>query len=434
MGAFWKTLQSEWCRHEVLSRVAMNRFVDSLRQAMDALADHRLRTALSVLGITIGIAAVMAVSTISKGGNHVIYSELETFGLNSVWVYRDWNVDNNGRSRRDGSGIVADDFIALQAQRETLGIRNMTPIVYAPDRWQVGQGRRSANAQIIGVGLEYPTIVNDKLEQGRLFHSVDINQRRPVALVAPGVVDRVLDPALNPVGQTLRLDGQRFRVIGVLAGKSRDFLSSIGSAGGQNANDRVVVPYTTLHAMRGTKDIGNLQLEVQRFDDAESVAERMKRLLKHRHPQGYEYASETMASYIVTTNSILNGVSIIGIVAASISLLVGGMGIMNMMGTSVLERTREIGVRKAIGATERDILMQFLLEAGLISITGGVLGLLIGGLASVALAMATGFPVMPSVASIVGALLVSIVVGVLSGYIPAKRAARMKPVDALNTQ
>ena len=412
----------------------MNRFFDSLRQALDALADHRLRTALSVLGITIGIAAVMAVSTISKGGNHVIYSELETFGLNSVWVYRNWNVDTKGRSQRDGSGILVDDFKALQPQKDTMGIRNMTPIINAPNSWKVSQGRRNTDAQILGVGRDYSAIVNDTLEQGRLFHSVDMNKRKPVALVAPGVVERVLNPALDPVGQTLRLRGRRFRVIGVLAGKSRDFLSSIGSAGGRNANDRVIIPYTTLQAMTGSRDIDNLQLEVQRFEEAARVAERMRQQLKHRHPQGYEYASETMASYIVTTNRILGGVSIIGIVAASISLLVGGMGIMNMMGTSVLERTREIGVRKAIGATERDILLQFLLEAGLISITGGLLGLLIGGLASVALAVATGFPVMPSAVSIVGALLVSVLVGVLSGYLPAKRAARMKPVDALNTQ
>lgn len=412
----------------------MNRFFDSLRQAMDALADHRLRTALSVLGITIGIAAVVAVSTISKGGNHVIYSELETFGLNSVWVYRDWNTENNGRIQRDGSGIVSDDFLALQAQRQALGIRAMTPIVYPSDRWQASQGRRVTDAQILGVGRDYTKIVNDTLAQGRLFHSLDIDQRRPVAVVAPGVVERVLDPALDPVGQTIRLDGRRFAVIGLLAGKSRDFLSSIGSAGGQNANDRIIIPYTTLHAMTGNRDIGNLQLEVERFDEAASVADRVKQQLKHRHPLGFDYASETMASYIVTTNRILGGVSIIGIVAASISLLVGGMGIMNMMGTSVLERTREIGVRKAIGATERDILLQFLLEAGLISIAGGLLGLLIGGLASVALAVATGFPVMPSAVSVAGALLVSVLVGVLSGYLPAKRAARMKPVDALNTQ
>lgn len=412
----------------------MNRFLDSLRQAMDALFDHKLRTALSVLGITIGIAAVMAVSTISKGGNHVIYSELETFGLNSVWVYRDRHSENHGRTQRTGSGIVTRDFLSLQQQNPELGVRHMTPIVYPPGRWQASQARRSSDAQVLGVGRDYPAIVNDKLFSGRLFTSLDIEERRPVALLAPTIVERVLDASLEPVGQSVRINGRRFMVIGVLQDKSRDFLSSIGSAGGQNANDRVIIPYTTLQAMSGSKDIGNLQLEVERFDEAAAVAERVKQRLVQLHPDGFKYNSETMASYIVTTNRILGGVAVIGIVAASISLLVGGMGIMNMMGTSVLERTREIGVRKAIGATERDILLQFLLEAGLISITGGVLGLLIGGLASVALALVTGFPVMPSLVSIVGALVMSILVGVLSGYLPARRAAKMKPVDALNTQ
>lgn len=412
----------------------MSRFFDSLRQALDALSDHKLRTALSVLGITIGIAAVMAVSTISKGGNHVIYSELETFGINSVWVYRSENTVNNGRARREGSGIVTEDFIDLQRQRESLGILHMTPVVYPMNLWQINQARRNSTAQLLGVGRDYPGIVNDDLTAGRLFNSRDIKERKPVALLAPSVVERVLDPAVEPLGQIIRINGQRFTVIGLLAGKSRDFLSSIGSATGQNANDRVLVPYTTLQSMTGTRDIGNLHLEVQRFDEAQAVAERVRRRLLQRHPEGFEYTTETMASYIVTTNRILGGVAVIGIVAASISLLVGGMGIMNMMGTSVLERTREIGVRKAIGATEKDILLQFLLEAALISIAGGFLGLLIGGLASFGLALATGFPVIPSVASVAGALLVSVLVGVLSGYLPARRAAKMKPVDALNNQ
>ncbi|MFK7994608.1 MAG: ABC transporter permease [Granulosicoccus sp.] len=412
----------------------MNRFFDSLRQAVDALSDHKLRTALSVLGITIGIAAVMAVSTISKGGNYVIYSELETFGINSVWVYRNQNPEDTRRAQRAGSGITRDDFISLQQQQDTLGIRRMTPVVYPSGQWPITQARRSSNAQMLGVGRDYPVIVNDQLIAGRLFNSIDIRERRAVALLAPTLVERLLDPAADPVGQSFRIDGKRFQVIGLLASKSRDFLSSIGSSGGQNANDRLLLPYTTLQAMTGSRDIGNLQLEVERFDEAETVAERIKQRLLQRHPDGFDYSSETMASYIVTTNRILGGVAIIGIVAASISLLVGGMGIMNMMGTSVLERTREIGVRKAIGATEQDILLQFLLEAALISITGGLLGLLIGGLASFGLAVATGFPVIPSLTSIAGALLVSIVVGILSGFLPARRAARMKPVDALNTQ
>ncbi len=412
----------------------MNHFLDSLRQALAALTDHKLRTALSILGITIGIAAVMAVSTISKGGNHVIYSELETFGLNSVWVYRNWNTVNNGRSQRQGSGIQTRDFKALWLEKKGLGIRTMSPIVRPQERWQASQANREATAQVIGVGKDYFTVVNDSLTSGRTFTSIDIRQKRPVALLAPTLVNRVLDSTKPAVGQRIRLNGRRFTVIGVLAVKSRDFLSSIGSAGGQNANDRLVIPYTTLQNMKGNQDIGNLQLEVRHFDEASSVAKKVEKRLRQFHPDGFEYSSETMASYIATTNRILGGVSIIGIVAASISLLVGGMGIMNMMGTSVLERTREIGIRKAIGATERDILLQFLLEASLISIVGGMLGLLIGGLASWALALVTGFPVIPSVFSIGGALIVSLVVGVLSGYLPARRAARMHPVDALNTQ
>lgn len=412
----------------------MNRFFDSVRQALEALADHRLRTALSILGITIGIAAVMAVSTISKGGNHLVYSELETFGLNSVWVYRNWNTNENGRERRRGSGIKTDDFVTLAKQAESLGVRHMTPVVRPQEQWQVVQAGRTSNTQILGVGKQYVDIVNDEIVSGRNISSLDVSSQRNVALIAPGVVDQLLDTNEKPVGQSIRINGKRFVVVGLLAAKSRDFLSSIGSSGGRNANDRVVIPYTTLQQMVGNRDIGNIQLEVVQFEEAASVAEIIKRRLKQRHPVGYEYSSETMASYIVTTNRILGGVSIIGIVAASISLLVGGMGIMNMMGTAVLERTREIGVRKAIGATERDILLQFLLEATLISIAGGLLGLVIGGLASIGLAVATGFPVMPSAISIAGALAVSVFVGVLSGYLPARRAAKMNPVDALNTQ
>ena len=157
----------------------------------------------------------------------------------------------------------------------------------------------------------------------------------------------------------------------------------------------------------------------------------MRALLKRRHPNGFEYGAETMASYIATTGRILGGVAIVGTVAASISLLVGGLGIMNMMGTAVLERTREIGVRKAIGATERDVLGQFLLEAALISLAGGALGLVLGTLASAALAAATGFPLVPSPGAIALALGTSVAVGLLSGWLPARRAARMHPVRAL---
>lgn len=411
----------------------MRIFVDSFQQAIRALIDHRLRTALSILGITIGIAAVIAVSTISKGGNYIVYSELETFGLNSVWVYRDNTLNSSGRTQREGSGIDNNDYDTLRVNMKSMGIKRITPVVYPDNRSEVTQLGRSMNAQLLGVGREYHDVTNDTLNEGRRFHQSDITDKNPVAILGPTVAERLLDPLQSPIGQTIRYRNKRLVVIGILKRKSRDFLSSIGSAGGQDANDRVLIPFTTLQQIRGGDAIGNFHIEVAEFDEADQVAAKVRTLMENRHPTGFAYKSETMASYIGTTDRILGGVSVIGIVAASISLLVGGMGIMNMMGTAVLERTREIGIRKAIGAREKDILLQFLLEAGLISIVGGFFGLLIGGVASVALAMTTGFPVIPSPVSIFGALLVSVCVGLLSGYLPARRAAGLRPVEALRS-
>ena len=410
----------------------MTSLADTFAQAVRALADHRLRTFLSVLGITIGIAAVMAVNTISKGGNHLVFSELETFGLNSAWVYRDWRGAPPGEPQRQGSGIDAEDVAVIRARAARLGVARLTPQVYPDDDPAITQGNRRVNANVSGVGRDFPDIVNDTLIAGRSFHASDIDNRHAVALLAPDVAADLLDPARAGVGQDIRIDGRRFRVIGLLGAKSRDFLSSIGSAGGQSANDRLLVPWTTLAGMSADADaVDSLQLEVTDFDSAQASAEAVRTLLERRHPDGFDYGVETMASYIVTTDRILTGVAVIGTVAASISLLVGGMGIMNMMGTAVLERTREIGVRKAIGATERDILAQFLVEAALISLAGGLLGLMIGTLASVALAAMTGFALVPSIGVVLGTLAVSILVGVLSGWLPARRAARMHPVEAL---
>lgn len=411
----------------------MNRWLSNAAQAVQALNVHRRRAALSVLGITIGIAAVMAVGTISRGGNHLIYRELETFGLNSVWLYRNWNTQDEKLREKPGSGIDNADFASLNSERQELGIRHITPIVIPHRDWVSKQGNREARAQILGVGRDYTTIANDRLIAGRLFNQNDIDNRLPVALLAPQAAAILIEPGSDPIGQRIYIDGKRFLVIGLLAEKSRDFLASIGSAGGQNANDRILMPFTVLQRMLGDKEIRDLQLEVEEFDQADQVAENSIQRLLANHPNGFDYQAETMASYIQTTNRILNGVSIIGIVSASISLLVGGMGIMNVMGTAVLERTREIGVRKAIGAREKDIMTQFLMEAGLISAIGGLMGLLVGTIASVVLAKITNFPLIPSPKQVGLALLISVAVGLLSGFLPARRAARMKPVQALRS-
>lgn len=406
----------------------ITRLIDYFGEALRALKDNRTRTLLSILGIMIGIAAVIAVSTISKGGNHLIFRELETFGLKSVWVYRHYNEKDPNRRTRRGSGIENKDLLLLQSCCE--GIDAFSPVVRPDDTLIIQTHNRYSNATIKGVNAVFSEIANDKLSHGRFLQSGDISLRRAAAVIGPTVAKDIFGSS-NPVGNKFRIGLKKYTVVGVLKEKSRDFLSSIGSAGGQDANNRILIPYTTLQKHNGDKKINFLRIRVLSLAVAETAARQVASTLKRAHKKQFDYTHETMAKYITTTNRILNGVEMIGIVAASISLLVGGMGIMNIMGTSVLERTKEIGLRKAMGAREKDILWQFLIEAIFIALIGGTAGLILGGALSVVLAHLTGFPLTPSINIILLAIIVSIITGILSGYLPARRAAKLHPVDAL---
>jgi putative ABC transport system permease protein len=405
--------------------------LDSISQAIWALKDNRLRTVLSVLGITVGIAAVMAVGTISKSGHYLIFNELETFGLKSVWVFRSNDEKDPNRTVRAGTGIEAAD---LEAFRDGCcsAVERISPIVNTRQiRLTVRNGNRFSNAQITGVGAEFSSINNDNLTAGRHLKPEDVLRLRTLAVIGPTVAEDLFGAGTNPIGREIRIDGKKFLVIGLLEAKSRDFLASIGSAGGQDANNRILLPYTTLQMQLGSKDIHVLHAKAVDITQADAAVSQITGVLERQHNHRYKYKSTTMAEYIATSNRILQGVSLIGIVAASVSLLVGGMGIMNIISTSVLERTREIGLRKAVGASQHHILLQFLMESVIISATGGVLGLLFGVAASFALAWITGFPLTPSWSMVMVSFIVSIVVGIFSGYYPARRAAMLRPVIAL---
>jgi len=406
-------------------------FFDRFSQALYALKDNRRRTLLSILGIAIGIAAVMAVSTISKGGNYLIFSELETFGLNSAWVFRDRGDKDPHRMVRQGSGIDNDDYQALTSGC-CPAVRRISAVLHGTlgKRVVIQAINRYSNAQMLGVDISLTTIANDVVVQGRPFRARDIASRRAVAILGPTAAADLFGGA-SAIGREFRIGNRKFTAIGVLEDKSRDFLASIGSSGGQDANNRILIPYTTLQQMQGHKQISYLQAEAVTQAQANAAAEQIIAVLKRHNGRNYAYKSETMATYITTTARILNGVAMVGIIAASVSLLVGGMGIMNIMSTSVLERTREIGLRKAVGARRRDIMLQFLLEAVVISTLGGIIGLILGTGASIILAEVTDFPLAPSFSVIVIALVVSVTVGIVSGYLPARRAARLHPVEAL---
>lgn len=412
---------------------AWHLWFDIAIQSALSLSHHRLRTLLSVLGIAIGIAAVILIGTVSQGGKEVVFSELQTFGLKSVWVLRDRRVADPKRVIRAGTGIDNDDFAAVGSSGCCPALAKATPVIYAGQSTPrlAHAGNRYSQIQLLGIGSDYLEINNDVITQGRGFTPRDIERRRPLIIIGEQVRWDLFGNQQLPLGQEVRLGHERFEVIGILGHKDRSLLASIGSAGGQDANSRVLIPYNRMQAMQGNNEIDVIQGMVADKSAASIATSQVIGFLKRRHKDGYDYRAETMEQYVGTANNILGGVSTIGIVAASVSLFVAGLGILNIMSTSVLERTREIGLRKAIGGTEGEILLQFLLEAAVISSIGGTIGLALGAFSSILIAKATHFPLIPSAPLILSSFGVAVAVGLISGFYPAYRAANLRPVEAL---
>lgn len=416
---------------DLVSRLPWRLWLDIGQQAWYSLGDRRFRTLLSVCGIAIGVATVTLIDVVTHGGRQVVFSELQTFGLRSVWISRDRKLVDPHKLQRTGTGIDNADYEALRNSSCCTAFTGMSPMVLgAPDANNVARaGRLYSQVRLEGVNEDYIAMNNDHIVSGRAFTATDIHRARPVVIIGSKVREELFGPALNPIGRELRLDNRKFEVIGVLANKDRSLLTSIGS--GQDANGRVLMPYTRVQAMLDSDQIDVLQSQVRDGVSATAVAQSAADFLRRRHRDAYGYRVDTMEQYVQTANNILDGVSIIGIVAASVSLFVAGLGILNIMSTAVLERTREIGVRKALGGSERDILLQFLFEAGFISLFGGVAGLLLGSIACAAIAWVAHFPLDPAMLFNGVSLLVAVGVGLMSGLYPAYRAAHLRPVEAL---
>jgi putative ABC transport system permease protein len=407
---------------------------DAFFQALWALKDNRLRTILSILGILVGIVAVMAVGTVTKTFRHTVFSEIESYGLKKILVYRLWEEKGPYSSIRKGSGMDNGDLEFI-VNGCCPAVARVSPDVYYED-WKrlVRTGSRYNNAFLEGVGVDYLAITKEQLVLGRNFRPEDMLRHRTVAIIGSEVKKQLFGPNINPVGRSIRLENLKLTIIGLLKEKRRDFLSSIGAAENYDVNNRVLIPYTLHQQILGSKDIHTLVLEATETNTIQQAAAEVIDVLKRRHNYRFTYTSDNMETWIDTYSNYLNRISLFGIAAASISLLVGGIGIMNIMTTSVLERTREIGIRKAIGARRRDILVQFLMEAIFISTLGGGLGLIVGIIVSLVAALWTDLPTTPSWTIVFIALLVSMFVGMVSGYYPAKRAAGLKPVEALRYQ
>jgi putative ABC transport system permease protein len=403
---------------------------DVFVQAFYSLADNKLRTVLSILGIAIGIAAVMAVGSVIQSAREYIFAEFQTYGLKTIWLYRDWGDDNENRAVRQGSGIDNDDFEVIQRGCCSAVLR-ATPVVYSEKyNVTVNWGNNFYEAPTEGVGLDYLNINNDQLLVGRNFSKNDIQHRKEVAVIGLEAAEALFGKNSSYLNKSFRLFKKKYTVIGVLANKNREIIAQLG-IDSYDINGRVLIPYTVYQSILGSKDVHTLQAEAVSMDKTHDASRQLEDLLERSHGGRFKYTTETMDGWINQAKTYLRNLSLIGLFVASVSLLVGGMGIMNIMSTSVIERTREIGVRKAIGAQNHDILFQFLMEATYVSTIGGFIGLLFGIVAVYIASVISQYELDPSWSMAFIAIIVSMLVGIVSGFYPAYRAANLRPVDAL---
>ncbi|MDX3931325.1 MAG: MacB family efflux pump subunit [Stenotrophomonas sp.] len=394
-----------------------DRFTEAFRMALRAMNAHRMRTFLTMLGIIIGIASVVSVVALGTGARQAILSNISSLGTNTIEVYPGAGFGDLRASQVET--LTPGDSAALALQRF---VDSATPSVATSAT--VLQGNRSATAQVHGVSEQYFRVRGLEIGEGSFFGPSAVDQYRQVAVIDANTRARFFGPRDTPIGQTLLLGNVPVRVIGVTKKEA--------TAGGDASMLSVWAPYTTVSArMLGQRHVTSISVRVSDAITMDAAEEAIAQLLVRRHGLRDFYMSNNaqIRESIEQTTGILT--MMIGSIAA-IALVVGGIGVMNIMLVSVTERTREIGVRMAVGARRGDILQQFLIESVLVCLLGGVLGICVALALGLLLELAdVGFTLVFSVGSIGAAFAVSSLIGIGFGFLPARRAAQLDPVEAL---
>mgnify|MGYP001594300665 FL=1 len=398
------------------------RFTNTLFVALRALRRNTMRSILTALGIIIGVAAVITMVSIGNGAKAMVEAQVAALGQNLITVMPG-SFSSGGM--RSGFGfsptLVPEDYEAIAA--DIGDIDGASPEVR--DGQQVLANGLNWRTNVNGVGPDYPYVKNWPLTAGAMFTDQEVKSLGKVAVIGKVVAEQLF-PNEDPVGQTLRIRNLPFRIVGVLAAKGV-------TPWGSDQDDIVLVPYTS-HMRRISRrtSISSIQIQASTPDVIDKVKLAVEDLLtqrrRGREPDFIVRTQEELATTFTATNRTM---TMLLACIASVSLLVGGIGIMNIMLVSVTERTREIGIRLAIGAHGRDVLTQFLIEAVLLSTLGGVMGVLVGVGASQMVAYYMGWPILVSSLSVIIAVGFSASVGVFFGFYPARKAAQLDPIDAL---
>lgn len=403
--------------------------LQTILEALQSLTANKMRSGLTVLGIVIGVAAVIAMMAIGAGVQNSITGQIQGIGTNLIFI----SSGNRQQDVRNPKPLTLADADALADPLAAPSIAAVAPTLSGS--LDVTNGKESSRISITGVTPAYASVTNETVTEGEFITEDYLLARSAVAVIGPDTADKLFGSKEGVTGETVRIAGQPFRVIGVLKSK--------GGSGFGNQDDRIIIPLTTAQSrlfQRSVRDsVDTIQAEAVDSESVSSATEEISQILRTRHRTAVgvdDFTLFTQSSILSTAQSITGVLTVFLGGIAAISLLVGGIGIMNIMLVSVTERTREIGLRKAIGARKRDILIQFLTESVLLSLLGGFIGILLAWLITLgikAVAAASGTPLEPSISisAILLATLFSSAVGLLFGIYPANRAASLQPVEAL---
>lgn len=400
-------------------------FNESIKMAIDGMVSNKLRTFLTLLGIIIGVGAVIAMVGLGFGVKEDIRNNISKLGSNLLIITSGGRTASGARlAAGEGAKLTFEDAEAIGRQVD--GIANISASVYST--YQLVSGNQNWTARVEGTTPSNFIMQSYEIADGRFFTNADVNSRARVCLLGPTVANNLF-PDGNPVGQTIRINKAPFQVIGLLESKGQ-------SGGGMDQDDIVFIPLTTAQSrMMGITHVQRITVQAADENVINEVQAEVEQVLRQRHkikPGDYDdFTVGNMAAVMETMMQTANSITMLLGCIAAISLLVGGIGIMNIMLVSVTERTREIGIRKALGATYNNILLQFLIEAMVIGIVGGFFGVVLGVGTSFAISYFAGWTTVISWWAIVIAVVFSVGIGLFFGIYPARKAALLDPIDAL---
>lgn len=399
---------------------------DLIEETIGSISSNKMRSSLTILGIVIGIGSVIAMIAIGQGAQKSIETSIQSIGSNLLMIMPGAANQRGGPSQGQGSAQTLTMEDAEAIKKEVATVKYVEPELSR--RYQITAKGNNTNTSVIGTVSVYPEVKNLQIESGNFFTDQQNSTLDRVAVIGPTVRDDLFGSSTEPIGQKIKIKQIDFKVIGVTVAK--------GGSGFSNQDDMVLVPlFTAQRYLAGATNVGSINVTAIDQASLDITKQDMTALLLARH----KITDQALADFqilsqadIVNTASSITGIFTMLLSAiAGISLVVGGIGIMNMMLTNVTERTREIGLRKAIGAEKNDISNQFLAEAVALTIVGGLFGVLLGWLIAQGVTKFAGIATSINMQSVLMAFGVSAGIGIVFGYYPARRAAKMNPIEAL---